>query len=86
MIRRTFETGRLPSSGLDGDGFGIFAQVYLNNGAKVFNEFQVNTTTAGDQLEPKVAAGSAGQFMVAWTGPGGSTRDVYTQAFKVPME
>jgi hypothetical protein len=43
--------------GQDGDGDGIYAQRYNNNGAAVGSEFRVNTTTTSDQSDPSVAMG-----------------------------
>ena len=38
--------------GQDGDGIGVFGQMYTSNGTPSGSEFQVNTTTAGNQTEP----------------------------------
>jgi hypothetical protein len=58
------------SSGEDGSGYGIYGQRYKATGAKIGNEFRVNTTTAGDQTQPAVAALAGGGFVVAWTSSG----------------
>jgi PKD repeat protein len=47
----------------------IFAQRYHPDGTPNGGEFVVNTTTAGTQQFPKVAADSAGDFVIVWTGP-----------------
>lgn len=50
----------------DGSGYGIFAQRYNAAGATQGGEFQVNTTTQGDQLNPTAAMDAAGDFVIAW--------------------
>jgi hypothetical protein len=56
----------------DGDGSGIFAQRYDSAGALQGGAFQVNTRTAGNQANPRVALDDHGDFVVAWNGPAGS--------------
>ncbi len=50
----------------DGNGFGIFAQLYDNDGDVVEDKFQVNTTTIGNQDNASVAMDSDGNFVVTW--------------------
>ena len=50
----------------DGDKKGIFGQRYDAQGVTVGSEFQVNTTTAGNQTFPNVAGLVGGGFAVAW--------------------
>jgi hypothetical protein len=52
------------SDGQDGSASGIFAQAYSAAGVPQGPEFQVNTTTAGNQFYPSVAADSRGDFAV----------------------
>ena len=47
----------------------------------VGNEFQVNTTTAGDQKMPTVALDGAGDFVVAWTNGPLYDTDIRSQRF-----
>ncbi|MBI3469401.1 MAG: choice-of-anchor D domain-containing protein [Planctomycetes bacterium] len=54
------------SEGQDGDGAGIFAQMYSAAGAPLGGELHVNTTTADDQAHPSVAMDPNGDFVVAW--------------------
>ena len=71
------------SSGQDGSGFGIYARrLQAATGALIGNEFQVNVTTAGSQLAPKVAA-QGDRFFVVWSGvgAGGDSNDVYGRGF-----
>jgi hypothetical protein len=55
------------SYGEDGDGRGVFARRYDASGVPRGGEFQVNTTTLGDQARPAVAIGGTGGFVVVWT-------------------
>lgn len=50
----------------DGDGIGIFGQRLDSSGARLGTEFQVNTSTTGNQEEPAVAIGNNGSFVVVW--------------------
>jgi hypothetical protein len=58
------------SYGQDGSGWGVYAQRYDASGNAVGGEFQVNTTTAGDQMYSSVAMGSYGNFVIVWSGKG----------------
>jgi len=50
----------------DGSGAGVFGQRFASAGAALGSEFQINTFTTGDQLDPAVGAHPAGGFVVAW--------------------
>src|SRR5437867_1763175 len=50
----------------DGSGYGVYAQRYNAAGVAQGGEFRVNTTTAGSQASPSVAADADGDFVVAW--------------------
>jgi len=50
----------------DGLYGGIFGQRFAGTGAPLGPEFRVNTFTNENQTRPSVAAGSAGDFVVAW--------------------
>jgi hypothetical protein len=54
------------SNNQDGDGWGVYAQRYNADGTTNGGEFQVNTTTAGDQANPAVAMDANGDFVIAW--------------------
>lgn len=70
------------SNGEDGDGYGIFAQLYDVDGAAFGSAFQVNTTITGDQTQPAVAMGDDGHFVIAWQGDAGDgTTDIYAQRY-----
>ena len=71
------------SQGQDGDGWGVYGQRFDASGDKVGpQEFQVNTTTSGDQMFARVATDGSGNFTVVWQGPGeDGSLDIYGQQF-----
>ena len=71
------------SNAQDGDGYGIYAQLYNELGVAVGSEFRVNTTTASNQSAPSVAVDADGDFVVAWVSSGqdGSGFGVYAQRY-----
>jgi hypothetical protein len=52
------------SDGQDGDGYGIYAQMYNADGTTQGSEFQVNTHTTLDQWQPSITALTDGGFVV----------------------
>lgn len=54
------------SNGQDGAGLGVYAQIYSAGGLATGGAFKVNTTTAGDQSSPTIAALTGGGFVIAW--------------------
>lgn len=52
--------------GNDGSGQGIFARRFKANGTALGPEFQVNTTTLGDQLLPEVDCDHVGNTIYTW--------------------
>ena len=54
------------SEGQDGDGSGVYGQLFTSGGARLGGEFQVNGTASMTQSDPAVAAMSDGRFAVAW--------------------
>jgi len=50
--------------------FSVQAQLFDAKGATIGLEFQVNSTTAGNQYQSSVAADGSGNFVVAWTDRG----------------
>jgi hypothetical protein len=55
------------SLGQDGSREGVYGQ-FLNEGDSLTgNEFLINTTTVGQQMEPAVASDGAQQFLAVWT-------------------
>jgi hypothetical protein len=61
-----WEDGYFYGDGYDGAGYGIFARRYDATGAAETAEFQVNSTTTGDQYGAAVAPAAAGGFVVVW--------------------
>ena len=58
------------SQGQDGYNSGVFGQRFDPTGARVGNEFRVNSYTTGLQDSPSVAADESGKFVVTWEGSG----------------
>ena len=65
------------SAGQDDSGEGIYGQRYDASGAAVGAEFRVNSSTAGNQQAPAVAANADGGFVVAWQSDSG----IYSQRY-----
>jgi hypothetical protein len=53
--------------GRDGDGKGVYGRAFAANGTPRTGDFRINTTTAGDQFAPSIAAARQGPVVVAWT-------------------
>ena len=71
------------ASGQDGSGYGIFARrLEATSGLFIGGELAVNTSTAGNQIAPRVAAQGA-NFFVAWSGlgAGGDTNEIFARGF-----
>ena len=56
------------SLGQDGSREGVYGQFVHEDGSLVGGELRVNTTTAGQQMQPAVASDGVNQFLVVWTG------------------
>lgn len=72
------------SSGQDGDGTGVYARQFLNDGTPLGGEFQVNVTTTSDQIYPNVAMEADGEYVITWTSSGGQDGDgdgIYARRF-----
>ncbi|MCP4339447.1 MAG: hypothetical protein GY799_11300, partial [Desulfobulbaceae bacterium] len=71
------------SLGQDGDGYGIYYQIYDASGNTVGSETPVNTYTTSGQQYPSVAAFSDGGFIIAWQSDGqdGDGNGIYYQRF-----
>lgn len=60
----------------------IFSQLYNSSGVKIGGETLVNTTTLGNQEEPRVAALPDGGYVVVWNGNGsGDASGIFLQRF-----
>ncbi len=55
------------TNGQDGSEFGVFGRQFAADGSPVGDEFRVNATTQGAQLEPSVDTLAGGDAIVAWT-------------------
>lgn len=71
------------SVNLDGDGDGIFLQLYDEQGDQVTGEIQANTFNTGNQREPAVSMDLDGNFVVVWASNGqdGDKWGVFGQLF-----
>ena len=67
----------------DGSREGVYARYLNGNGTLVGNEFLVNTTTIGQQMQPAVGSDGASQFVVTWTSYTGSPYgfDLFAQRY-----
>ncbi len=54
------------STGQDGSWEGVYGQYLQADGSHLGDEFRVNTTTLGRQIQPAVASDGAGQFLSVW--------------------
>ena len=59
----------------------IFGRRFGADGSPIGSEFQINTTTSGNQKESSVAMDAAGNFVVVWYGPGVSQEDIFGRRF-----
>ena len=72
------------SVGQDGDGYGVYGQVYNDDGTRVGSEFRVNTYTAGNQEVRSAMSLADGGFVAIWDsyyGQDGDGFGVYGQVF-----
>jgi hypothetical protein len=61
----------------DGDGWGIYMQLYDNTGTVLSTEILINGTTTGQQRLPSVAMDGNGNYTVTWD----SDFDIYARAY-----
>ncbi len=59
----------------------IFGRLFDSGADPMGDEFLINTIRLGNQKEPSVAADAAGNFVVAWQGPGQDQNDIFAQRF-----
>ncbi|MEZ0375111.1 MAG: hypothetical protein ACAI44_38855, partial [Candidatus Sericytochromatia bacterium] len=50
----------------DGSDYGVYAQRYSSTGGVLGSEFQVNTFTGNNQVEPDIAMEANGDFVIVW--------------------
>ncbi len=67
----------------DGSGRGVFGQRFAYDGSVLGDEFQVNTHTTLDQLNPSVAMDTDGDFAVVWesVGQDGDSSGIFSQRY-----
>ena len=66
----------------DTNSSAIRAQQFLADGSKSGSEFLVNTTTAGNQFDSRVAALAGGNFVITWDGNGtGDAAGIFARLF-----
>ena len=65
----------------DGSGYGIYGQRYNASGEAQGDEFQVSTTTAGDQKNPALGMDAAGDFVIVWQSSDGDANGIYAQRY-----
>ena len=68
----------------DGSSNGIFGRLFDPNCGQLGEEFQLNTTSSGNQTEPAVAMDAAAGFVATWQGPGlneEDREDIFVQQF-----
>lgn len=73
------------SSGQDGSGTGVYAQMFNADGTTNGAEFRVNTYTSSGQQYAVIAALADGGFIIAWQSAGqdGSGAGVFAQVYNV---
>lgn len=62
------------ADGGDGSGLGIRARIFGADGQPTGQDFIVNTTGAGDQVDPKVTTLADGRFVIVWGDASNSVR------------
>jgi hypothetical protein len=65
----------------DASGEGVFAQLFDANDEPSGSEFQANTTSANDQVAPRVAMDSSGNFVIVWQGKDVSQDGIFAQRY-----
>lgn len=75
------DAGRFIVTWANNNGDDIKAQIFESNGAKVGTEFQLNTTSTGDQFNPSIAGLGNGNFIASWNQVDGGTDVTRAQLF-----
>jgi hypothetical protein len=65
----------------DGSGWGVYAQRYGADGTPWGGEFQVNTTTWGNQMYSSAAMDAVGDFVVTWSSNDVGRYQVFAQRY-----
>ena len=77
----TLDNGRFIVSWANNNGDDIKAQIFNANGTKVGGEFQLNTTTSGEQYGPSIVSLPNGNFIASWKQEDGSAQVTRAQLF-----
>jgi hypothetical protein len=68
----------------DGAAYGVFGKRFDENGNPIGSEFQVNTFTYNNQVQPKVSFDNEGNFIIVWQGQSydmSNSEDIYAQFY-----
>lgn len=65
----------------DGGAEGIFGRRFDADGTAIGNDFRVNSSIEGNQVEPEIAMDGSGNFVVAWTSNAEGRYDVFARRF-----
>ncbi len=73
------------SSGQDGSGWGVYAQMFHADGKRMGDEFRVNTYTNNNQNQQVITALEDGGFVISWSSlyQDGSCDGVFAQMYHV---
>ncbi|MDZ7950300.1 beta strand repeat-containing protein [Nostoc sp. DedQUE09] len=63
------------------DGTKIYAQRYNTDGTPQGGEFQVNTSTSGNQYNPVIAIDTDGDFVISWQSDSKEGTDIYARRY-----
>ena len=71
------------STGVDGDGYGIVAQLFDTSANKIGSEITVNSSVTGAQYSPVVTSDGQDRFVIAWvsTDTDGDGEGIFGQRF-----
>jgi hypothetical protein len=71
------------ADGTDGDRKGVYTSLYDNSNTLLSGPTQVNTTTTGNQQEPRIAIDENGEYMIVWSSfnQDGDHYGIYGQRF-----
>jgi hypothetical protein len=70
------------SNNQDGNGWGVYGAQFLATGAPESDEFQVNSTTQGNQMYSSIAMDGNGHVVIVWSGNGvGDNNGVFAQQY-----
>ncbi|HLG25324.1 MAG TPA: hypothetical protein VI588_00830, partial [Candidatus Gracilibacteria bacterium] len=71
---------------IDGTGFGIAAQSFTYRGKRIGENFVVNTTTAGNEIDPSIAMNTDGFYTISHQGTANRFQNYINEFAKVQNE